>query len=229
MRCPPLTPKTHHLSSKGWGSGSERFYTEYHMDAKRFWTSFLNSDAAVWRMSVTSCQWWQQWCQPCKAQKGPGANRKSQSAKSAPKLTQAVLAINLSKCAYLDFYQLPPLFFMHSYFPLSNTKDVNPEGTVAGYGLKRLKQTQSSSFRWWDMTSCFFSTIFSYFLSHWLSPLVPALSEMTSFLLKMRDIFRQDGSLMSEVCLQSPCVHSVELVAGRSHAKTSHKEGCERF
>ena len=35
---------------------------------------------------------------------------------------------------------------MHSYFPLSNTKDVNPAGTGAGHGLKRLKQTHSSSF-----------------------------------------------------------------------------------
>ncbi len=141
----------------------------------------------------------QQSCQPCKTQKGPWADRKSQSAESAPELTQAVLAINLLKCAYLDFYQLPPLFFIRSHFPLSNTKDVNPEGTVAGHGLKRLKQTHSSSFRWWDMTSSFFLTIFSYFLSHWLTPLVPALSEMTSFLLKMRDVFRQDGSLTS-VC-----------------------------
>lgn len=55
-----------------------------------------------------AAQWCQQWCQPCKTQKGPLANRKSQSAKSAPELTQAVLAINLLKCAYLDFYQLPP-------------------------------------------------------------------------------------------------------------------------
>lgn len=171
----------------------------------------------------------QQWCQPCKTQKGPWANRKSQSAKSAPELTQAVLAINLLKCAYLDFHQLPPLFFMHSYFPLSNTKDVNPEATVAGHDLKRLKQTHSSSLRWWDMTSCFFLTIFSYFLSHWLAPLVPALSEMTSFLLKMRDIFRQDGSLMSDVCLQSPCLHPVELGAGHSHAKTHIKRDVRDF
>ena len=55
-----------------------------------------------------AAQWCQQWCQPCKTRKGPWANRKSQSAKSAPELTQAVLAINLLKCAYLDFYQLPP-------------------------------------------------------------------------------------------------------------------------
>lgn len=56
----------------------------------------------------------QQWCQPCKTQKAPRANRKSQSAKSTPELTQAVLAINLLKCAYLYFYQLPPLL-IHTF------------------------------------------------------------------------------------------------------------------
>lgn len=175
-----------------------------------------------------AAQWCQQRCQPCKTQKGPGANRKTQSAKIAAELTQAVLAINLLKCACLDFYQLPPLVFMHSYFPLSNTKNLNQEGTVAGHGLKWLKQTHSSSFRWWYMTR-FFLTVFSNFLSHRLAPLLPALTEMTSFLLKMRDVFRQDGSLMSDVCLQSTCLHPVELVAGLSHAKTSPKERCERF
>lgn len=57
---------------------------------------------------------------------------------------------------------------------------------------------------------------FLLFLSRWLTPLVPALSEMTSFLLKMRDVFRQDGSLMSEVCLQTPCLRPVVI----SHAET---------
>lgn len=171
-----------------------------------------------------AAQWCQQWSQPCRTQKGSRANRKSQSAKSAPELTQAVLAINLFKCAYLDFYQLPPLFFMHSYFPLSNTNNMNPEGMVTGHGLKRLKQTlilfQMVRHDFLFLPYYFFPA----FLSHWLTPLVPALLEMISFLLKMRDIFRQDGSLMSDVCLQLPCLYPVELVACFSHAKTPHKE-----
>lgn len=104
----------------------------------------------------------QQWCQPRKTQKGPRINRKSHSAKSTPELTQAVLAISLFKFAYLGFYQLPPLLLMHSYFPLSNTKDVNQEGMVAVHGLKRLKQTRSSSFRRWYMTRCFFLITLTY-------------------------------------------------------------------
>lgn len=105
----------------------------------------------------------QQWCQPCKTHGGPEANRKPQSAVSAPELTQAVPAINLLKCAYLVFYELPPLIFMHSYFPLSNTKTQTHEGTVAGHGLKRLKQTHSSSFRWWDMRFFPLSSFFLHF------------------------------------------------------------------
>lgn len=113
-----------------------------------------------------------------------------------------------------------PLFHAFIFSSFKHQKNANPEGHgIAGHGLKRLKQTHASSFRRRDMTSCFFLTIFSYFLSHWLTPLVPALSEMTSFLLKMGDIFRQDGSLMSDVRLQPPCLHPVELIACCSHAK----------
>lgn len=53
---------------------------------------------------------------------------------------------------------------------------------------------------------------------------MPALSEMTSFLLRMKDIFRQNGSLMSDVCLPSPCFLPVELVVGHFHAETSHEK-----
>lgn len=45
---------------------------------------------------------------------------------------------------------------------------------------------------------------------------MPALSKMTSFLLEMGDIFRQDGSLMS-VCSLRPAESAAEL----SHAETS--------
>lgn len=42
----------------------------------------------------------------------------------------------------------------------------------------------------------FFYKVF-FFLSHWLTPLLPSLSKMTSFPSEMGNVFRQDGSLMS--------------------------------
>lgn len=45
----------------------------------------------------------------------------------------------------------------------------------------------------------------------------------------MRDVFRQDGSLKSDVCLQPPSPHAVELVSDLSHDGASPKERYERF
>lgn len=65
---------------------------------------------------------------------------------------------------------------MHSYFPSSQHQDASTQGKAAGHGLKRLKQTHASAFGWWDMTSCFFQTIFSYvFITLTCSPGASAL------------------------------------------------------
>lgn len=81
-------------------------------------------------------------------QKGPRARRKSQSAESAPELTQAVRAINSFKCAFLDCTSYHPSSSCIHIFLLQTPKDVNHGSTGAGHGLKRLKQTHSSSLGW---------------------------------------------------------------------------------
>lgn len=127
-------------------------------------------------------------------------------------LTRAVLAITLFKCVFWGLYQLQPPLLV----PL-------PEGLVQYMSLAMAlkgenKQRHSEGETW---LLCF--------ISHCLRPLVPALSEMTSFPL-MRHIFRQDDILMCDVWSmmwsRSLLVPTLEPVADTFHYSTKTNSLC---
>lgn len=156
----------------------------------------------------------QRW-QPCETHHPPGAGEQLPSAADTSSSGRQFV-----KCAH---FTSDPARAHHTHALRRSPANAvmssrRAKGTVASRGLKRLKQTliPCPTLAQDGRVVFVFSKVF---YRADLLPLVPALSKMTSFLSKMGDLFRQDGSLMS-VCSH----HPQELAGQLSHAEASPPE-----